>query len=296
MSVKSFVCFGEVLMDQFPTGKTIGGSPLNVAVWLSKMDQNVSMISGIGADEDGKLLMNYLAHNGINTEHVNEHKHLPTGVVEVCIDFEGSAKYKIPHPVAWDRIPLQEKHIELVKNSDAFCYSSLPARDEVNFSTIMQLLESSNYNILDTNLRAPHYTEKVLTSFCEAADFIKFNDEELFEIAKIYGSKHRSIEDNLDFLQNKSGAETICVTKGKYGAVVLHNGELTYFSGYLADVVDTVGAGDSFLACFISKFLNGADVISSLKFACGVGAFVASNRGANPDISNGELEEFIKKL
>ena len=55
-----FVCFGEVLMDQFLAEKKIGGAPLNLAVWLSKLKQSATMVSGVGTDVDGNQLLEFL--------------------------------------------------------------------------------------------------------------------------------------------------------------------------------------------------------------------------------------------
>jgi len=294
--VNKYVCFGEVLMDNFPTGKVIGGAPLNVAVWLSKFGQLVSMFTGVGDDDDGKRLMNHMQEYGIDTEFVQVNKELKTGLVEVKVDYRGSATYSIPHPVAWDKVEFVDAMAEKVQAADAFFYSTLPARDDVNYNTITRLLPHAKYKIMDANLRPPHYDETVVTTFCKEADLIKFNDDELFEIARMYGSTYKSLEENMQFMQGKTNTPTICVTKGKHGGMVLHDGEITYFSGYIADVIDTVGAGDSFLAAFSAKFLTGSTVLDSLKFACAVGAFVASHRGGNPKIRDGELDAYMEKL
>lgn len=54
--MKNIVCFGEVLWDVFPTHKKIGGAPLNVALRLQSLGNNVSIISSIGDDKKGKKL------------------------------------------------------------------------------------------------------------------------------------------------------------------------------------------------------------------------------------------------
>jgi fructokinase len=58
-------------------------------------------------------------------------------------------------------------------------------------------------------------------------------------------------------------------------------------------VVDTVGAGDSFLASLILK-LRGKSPQKSLNYACAVGALVAGHEGANPKISEKEISKFMK--
>ena len=55
-----------------------------------------------------------------------------------------------------------------------------------------------------------------------------------------------------------------------------------------------MGAGDSFLATLIYQLLKGANVVTALDYACAVGAIVASKEGANPIISNKEIQEIMK--
>ena len=57
--------------------------------------------------------------------------------------------------------------------------------------------------------------------------------------------------------------------------------------------MDTVGAGDSFLATLICKLLKESEPEKSLNYACAIGAMVAGNKGANPVFSNTEIQDFI---
>jgi len=91
----------------------------------------------------------------------------------------------------------------------------------------------------------------------QAADFIKFNDDEIFEVADLLKSKSRSLEQNILFVAEQTNTKSICVTKGRHGAVLFYKDTFYYNSGYKINVVDTVGAGDSFLASLIDKLLNG---------------------------------------
>ena len=58
-------------------------------------------------------------------------------------------------------------------------------------------------------------------------------------------------------------------------------------------VIDTVGAGDSFLGTLISQLLNNMDPQKAIDFACAVGALVAQSEGANPKITPSEIDAFI---
>jgi len=288
------ICFGEVLWDVFPTHKEIGGAALNVALRLSSLGNDVSMISSVGNDNDGKKLISFIATNNINADEIQINKEFETSQVKVILDKKGSATYNIEFPCAWDNIQLNEELKEFVKKSDAFIFGSLVARNKVSKHTLLELLKVAKYKIFDVNLRPPHYTMDVLSKLMEEANFIKFNDDELLEVCKQLDFYSSDIESNIKFISNTTKTSNICVTLGKEGAILFTNDTFFKNSGYSIQVKDTVGAGDSFLASLISELLSKKLPQEALDFACAVGAIVASSNGANPRIAEKDILQFIK--
>ncbi|GAA3620578.1 carbohydrate kinase family protein [Flavivirga jejuensis] len=291
--MKNIVCFGEILWDVFPNHKKIGGAPLNVAIRLQSLKNNVAIISSRGDDAKGEKIIEFIKEHGVDAEHIQIDKKLKTGKVKVMLNQKGSASYDIKFPRAWDNIQLTEDAKEITKNSDAFIFGSLVARDDTSRKTIYALLKLASYKIFDVNLREPYYTKEVLNNLMNEADFIKFNDDEIFEIAKQYGGSQRSLEQTIKFIAEQTNTKSICVTKGRHGAILYYKDAFYYNSGYKVVVVDTVGAGDSFLASLIDKLLKGASPQNAIDFACAVGALVASNEGANPKIKTQDIESFM---
>lgn len=290
---KKAVCFGEVLWDVFPDMERIGGAPLNVASRLSSLGVETAMISQVGDDEKGREILQYLKTNKIDTSGITTKKEYETGMVKVHLSDAGSATYEITHPSAWDRIESTASMRKLVENSEAFIYGSLVCRDEISRKTLFELLPKSKFRVLDLNLRPPHYSQKLLERLIEYADFVKFNDDELFEVAEMFGSRYNSLEQNLLFMAVKFPERVICVTKGPYGAVLLKDKKLYYNSGYRVNVKDTVGAGDSFLGTLIAGLLKGDKPQASLDLACAIGALVAAKEGANPELSPELISRFM---
>ena len=288
------VCFGEVLWDVFPDHKKIGGAPLNVALRLNSFGINAKIISCVGNDDNGKGLIDYIKVNNLDTTTIQINDQFQTGCVNVTLDEKGSASYEIAYPVAWDKIQLTDIFRESVQASDAFIYGSLACRDEISKNTLLQLLSNAKFKVLDVNLRSPHYTIPLLIELMNKADFIKCNDEELKEICAELNSSDQKLEDQIKFLSKYTNTNKICVTKGKDGAVLLYNDKLYVNKAYLVRVIDTVGAGDSFLAGLISKILVGENPNESLDFACAIGAIVASKEGANSKLTNEEITEIRK--
>lgn len=291
--MSKITCFGEVLWDVFPTHKKIGGAPLNVAMRLQSFENEVAIISKIGNDKEGEELLRFINEKGLNSKYIQIDSKHKTGIVDVTLNAKGSASYEILFPSSWDFIQINTETKELVKNSDAFVFGSLIARSEVAKETLFQLLKEASYKVFDVNLRVPHYTKEVLVLLMEQANFIKFNDDELFEISAYLGSKYNAIEQNIQYIAEKTNTQHICVTKGSHGAVLLYDNQLYYNSGYLIKVADTVGAGDSFLATLIHFLLQKENPQKAIDTACAMGALVAQNKGANPVISKKELEAFV---
>ncbi|MFV5684187.1 carbohydrate kinase family protein [Flavobacterium sp. GB2R13] len=289
----SIVCFGEVLFDVFPTHKKIGGAPLNVALRLASLGVKAQIISRVGNDEIGREMLDYIKKNGISTNSIQIDETLSTGEVLVQLNDKGSASYTINYPVAWDKIECNPEAENTVKKADAFVFGSLVCRDLTSYQTLLELINYAKYKIFDVNLRAPFYTKEILISLMLQSDFIKFNDDELYEISAFLNSPYHSLEQNILFIAERTNTKHICITKGSHGAVLFYNEKMYYNSGYKIDVVDTVGSGDSFLASLLSKLLTTNEPQKAIDFACAMGALVAKNTGANPKISIKEIGEFM---
>jgi fructokinase len=280
---KSVIAIGEILWDVFPEGKKAGGSSMNVALNLHKQNIDSQFISAVGDDENGKDLLGFLSSKGYPIDLIQTHTTLPTSTVEVKLDDQHQATYTIVEPVAWDAITLNDEIIKAVEQADAFVYCSLTCRNEESKNTILTLLKHAKLKIFDINLRTPFYTIETLKTLLAAADILKVNEHELVYLKDALALTGNTDEQLLKQISHSFDIEIICLTVGEKGAYVLQNGHLYHHKGYQVEVVDTVGAGDSFLATFISSYLNGYPIDTVLDRACKVGAFVASQHGANPD-------------
>lgn len=291
------ISFGEVLFDVFGEEKKIGGAPLNLALRTASYGFPVSMISAVGNDEDGKVILEYSKENALEAGGIIVSPEHETGIVQVSLNERGSATYEIKFPSAWDFIVVDEKIMNTVKEADVFFYGSLACRNDVSQNTLFSILDTNDtmFKVFDVNLRKPFYDILLLEKLMNRADFIKFNDEEILEIAAGMGFESDDLESNIKFISEKTNTKAICVTLGKHGSILLWHNQLYRHEGYPVKVADTVGAGDSFLASLIAKLLSDKNPVDALNFASAVGALVASYSGANPKIENSEIEMFLKQ-
>lgn len=290
---KAVVCFGEVLWDIFPEHRVAGGAPMNVAIRLQSLGIEAQIVSRTGNDAAGTEILRLLKGKGVDTSLVQKDFSHKTGEVLVQVDENGIATYEIVQPSAWDFIEANADAEKAVKRSDALVFGSLACRNEVSQSTLLGLIELSNFRVFDVNLRKPFVDFTLIEKLMHQSDLLKLNDEELPLIVKALDCEETGLEEMMLFLAEETHTSMICVTRGKDGAVFLENNEFYNHPGFTVKVEDTVGSGDSFLAAFLYKLLSGADAPTALEYGCALGAMLARHKGANPEISNDEVARFI---
>ncbi|MDD8058336.1 MULTISPECIES: carbohydrate kinase family protein [Shewanella] len=289
-------CFGEVLWDCFPDGKRVGGAPLNVCVRLNALGIKGSMISAVGDDQLGHELLAFIDERGVNRDCIAINPSKSTSTVQVSLDKNGSASYDIVADTAWDNVALTDTILSQVKQADVLVFGSLIGRSPVSLATLTELVNNASFTVFDVNLRAPHYDIDSIVKLMNKADFIKLNDDELYEIAKAMGSPFYSLEQNLDYIAAQTQTQYLCVTKGSHGALLSVNGQKFYNSGYLVNVVDTVGAGDSFLGSLLYQLCSDNNPQYAIDFACAVGAMVAQSAGATPVLTLAQINAFMQPV
>ncbi|WP_207536519.1 carbohydrate kinase family protein [Desertivirga arenae] len=291
--MKKVVCFGEVLWDNFKDGRKPGGAPMNAALHLFRNAVNAVVISSLGEDQNGEDLRTFLETQGLGTDHIQQHPTLPTGVVEVNLDEQQQATYTIVKPVAWDDIKFSMALSEVIENADALLFGSLASRDERSRTTLFQLIPVAKLKVLDLNLRPPHVDHRLIKELILKADLLKLNEDELAFLGDLFNVKGDHIEGLISAVAEATGIKTVCVTLGAEGAAVYHDGNFYKHKGFKVTVVDTVGAGDAFLATFLAGYLEKRPIEAVLERACAAGALVASREGANPDYSLEDVSKFL---
>lgn len=283
------------MWDVFPTHEKIGGAPLNVALRLHSLGAKVNLISRTGHDRHGKELREFVAQRGLDTSRMQTDQELPTGRVLVAIDAKGGATYTIEQPVAWDRIAYNDSDGLAVAASDALIFGSLACRESVSRNTLWRLMGQARMKVFDVNLRTPHYILQEVVRMMRMADLIKLNDEELEEVLEFLDLPFHDLETGILELSGITGAGSICVTRGENGALLLRDGGLYANNGFKVKVMDTVGAGDSFLATLVFQLLSDHEPQKSLDLACAMGSIVASREGANPEITMEDIQRILSR-
>lgn len=253
---------------------------MNVARHLEQQGVSVAFASSVGMDSSGDKLIEFLKSNGLYSNLIQQEDEYPTCEVTVQLDENNQATYIIPEPVSWDCIETTDALTEAAKNSAVIVFGSLACRTAKTRETLLNLLDETDaLKVFDVNLRPPHYTLSTIETLVARANVVKMNEE---EAALLIGGSSRSLKDQINEFRSKYHSQTICVTRGEHGAIVWHDHEFYESPGCPVKVADSVGAGDSFLATFIAGIMANHPMQRVIDKACSVGAYVASQRGANP--------------
>lgn len=291
---KYVVGIGEVLWDVLPEGKKLGGAPANFAYHVSQFGLSSRVVSAIGNDKLGAEIERDFSEKGL--EGIIEKVAYPTGTVQVSLDDNGVPNYTIKENVAWDNIPFTTALKELAQHTCAVSYGSLAQRNIVSRETIHAFLDAmpkgGAYKIFDINLRQNFYTKDIICESLERCNVLKINDEELVAVSRLFGYPGIDLQDKCWILLAKYDLKMLILTCGVNGSYVFTPGHVSFVETPKVTVADTVGAGDSFTAAFVSAILRGLSVSEAHKLAVNVSAYVCTQNGAMPILP----DNFITKL
>ena len=271
---------GELLWDVLPTGKKAGGAPVNFAYHASRFGAEAYAISAIGNDPLGDEILTEI--DRIRIPYIVERVDYPTGTVIVELR-DGIPNYTIIEGVAWDHIPLTEEMTRLAEHADAVCFGTLAQRSEESRITIQRLLShvpEEALRVYDINLRQHYYSRELIVASLRHCNVFKINDEELDLLRGIFNLESDTLHDfcrrfvamyNLRYLILTAGAD--------YSAVFTPEGE-SFIDTPRVEVVDTVGAGDSFTGTFIASVLDGRPLAEAHRLAVDHAAYVCTQAGA----------------
>lgn len=276
--------FGEIIWDVYPDEKHLGGAPLNFAAHFAKQGGEAYVLSALGDDELGNEALNKLSFWKVNAEYVSVLSGKDTGKCLVTLDKQGVPTYNIVRDSAYDYINCSSVSDEF----DALYFGTLALRNEYNRREISELIKSHSFKeiFVDVNLREPFISRESLMLCMENATVLKISDEELSAVSKIlYNTEYDYKNIATEISKTFQNIKFIIITLGEKGSYAydVHNKTSFSCAAERVKVASTVGAGDSFSAVFLYKYMCGFDIDSCLKSASRISAYVVSKTEAVPE-------------
>jgi len=288
MKQPRIISLGEVLWDLFPEGERFGGASANVACHATIQGAEVTMVSAVGNDKHGREAIGILNKFGVDTSLVQINSEEATGTVGVELDAAGKPRFTIHEDAAWDQLAWTPKLASKIGEANAVYFGTLGQREESSRATIRRALDAAKAAgvlcILDINLRAPFFSPELIRESIEYADVFKLSDDELHRVAHACSiSLENDPTSILRVLVERFELDSVVMTRGAEGALFVSADKTVEQPGIPIEVVDTVGAGDSFTAALLVGLLRGEEVSIVLQRACEVASAVCAQPGAIPE-------------
>jgi fructokinase len=285
------VSLGEVLWDLFPDGERFGGASANVACHAAILGAEVTMVSAVGNDKRGQEAIGILKGFGVDTSLIEIVSDAPTGTVGVELDAAGKPGFTIHEYAAWDHLAWSPQLASKIGEANAVYFGTLGQRGESSRDTIRRALDTAKdagaLRILDVNLRPPFFSPELIRESVEQADVLKLSDDELDSVAHACSiSPADNAASILGDIAESFELHSVFMTRCADGALFVSADKIVEQPGIPAEIVDTVGAGDSFTAAFISGLLRGKDAVPLLQEACEIASAVCAQPGAIHDPSH----------
>ncbi|ACV08407.1 carbohydrate kinase family protein [Jonesia denitrificans] len=290
---------GEALIDAVthpgaPAVEHPGGSPANVALTLGRLGRRAQLLTHLGRDHRGDTVAAWLEQSQVSVDDASRGA-LRTSVAHALLDDTGAASYEFD--LTWD---LPDGHV-VPGDAVVVHTGSIAATVQPGGAKVHALLASArdhatltyDPNMRPTLMGSPDAVREIVEGYVSLCDVVKVSDEDL---AWLYpGQEPHDVARRWA----GQGPAFVVVTEGGAGALlVTHDGRTLTVSAPRVDVVDTVGAGDSFMGALIHGLwqhgvLGGEhreelralsdDALTQIISQCAaVAAITVSRAGANP--------------
>src|ERR1700686_3516754 len=179
---------GELLWENFPEGKQLGGAPANFAYMTSLLGDEGIVASRVGSDALGRGAGRRLERLGVRASHLQLDPDHPTGTVKVSVDPAGQPTFEIAESVAWDFFAWTPEWRALAQRTDAVCFGTLAQRapqSRATIRTFLGALRPGATRVFDVNLRQSFYDAETLSESAKLADIMKGNKDDLAIVAKL---------------------------------------------------------------------------------------------------------------
>jgi len=230
---------------------TLGGSSSILAHNLATLGVRTGFVSDVGEDEMGEIALARLSASGADLSQVSRIKGATTGVTVLLP--HGSRRHILTHPGVMTELSVERLDLSYLEDSRHFHLSSLFLQTGMHagLPELFERLRAAGLTLsLDTNDDPSGQWGGVLDPLLDRIDVLLPNEEETLRIAK-----KDTLEAALDVLSKR--VPLIVVKCGKRGAVIQEGQHREWVAPLLVEPIDTIGAGDSFNAGFLSSYVKG---------------------------------------
>ena len=271
-----------------------GGEAVNGSIAAAKLGMKTAILCPLGKDAAGSMIEAELAANGVDTGLIVRSEEHPTPVTTMFVAADGSRRSITNRAHRYNFHP--EQYAKALSCAKAVVLGSLfraPFDDPDVVRQVAAAAHASGAAVFaDTKL--PNFTKLKLDDLADSLpliDCVTPNEDE----ARYYSGENDPEKMADVFLD--TGVRSVIVKLGGKGCFFKNREVSRYLPACPIDAVDASGAGDNFLAGYVSEILRGSDVDQALSFANACGAICTTAVGACTALRDREqVLEFIKEM
>lgn len=242
----------------------LGSSSAIFASNIARLGPSTAFCGLAGNDDFGETVIKELQQNKVDTRWIKTDEQHQTGLTTVIR--HNNDRTMITYPGAMEHFCLQEIPDEAFCSARHLHISSIFLQPEIkkDLLKIVDCAQTHGMSIsIDTQWDSAEQWDINLQELLPKIDFFLPNDAEFLNMT---GAE--SVKEGLQQLSDTAGNCAIVVTCGKKGATYLADGTINTVSGHTnKNIADTVGAGDSFNAGLVYRYLQGRPLEDCIKFA-----------------------------
>jgi sugar/nucleoside kinase (ribokinase family) len=271
---------------------TLGSSTAIFAANLSSLGSKVGFLGKIGNDTFGEVVKENLIGKGIDTSFIIVEKEISTGAT-VVLNFDED-RAMVTYPGTMDYLTIDDIRDEVLEQAQHIHFSSLFLQPGIRYNIHLVFKRAKELGLttsLDTQWDPYEKWDFDYKSILPWVDVFLPNETELLHLTGM-----KTIKDALEKMT--PFAKNIVIKRGSKGAILCsEKGEISEMPAYInTSVVDAIGAGDSFDAGFIFRFVKGESLKDCLDFGNLIGALnTTATGGTGAFISKEQIQDAIKK-
>jgi ribokinase len=266
-----------------------GGKGANQAVGCARLGVRTYMLSAVGDDFFGKIMVENLSKNNVVTDYIYVAKGIHTGVAFIILNEVSKENMIIVAPGADEAITPDYVENTLPSLTPRAVLTQL----EIPIQTVYKTLEIGKKIDAITVLN-PSPVKYLSSEIYKYVDVIIPNRVELQQLTGIEVRTEEDVFKAGECLLSR-GVKVVVATLGARGAAVITYDKKKIVEAFKVDVVDTVGAGDAFAAGLAVALVEGRDIEEAVRFANAVAALKVTRMGAQSMPYREEVEKFFKK-
>lgn len=266
-----------------------GGKGANQAIAASRLGADVLMVSAVGNDIFGKMARENFICNNIDTRHVITAENMTSGVAVILVETCGQYRSVFYRGTSDALTP--EKFFNAA--NDLKKCGMFVIQLEIPLETVYTAIDFAVENKIPVVLNPSPINKKFSAEIACKCEFAIVNEIELNVLTNMPADTEENILAAGEYLLSR-GLKNLIVTRGADGSIWLANDKTEFIPTLKVDAIDSTGAGDAYIGCFVETYARTGKILESIQRASKYAALSVTRKGTQDSyLTAKEFEQLL---